>query len=277
MTEQPPLLVRVLLAMNRMMSVIWRSFVVCRDEVLWAWTSQAGRERTNRAIYGSLKTYFPGSPTFEEGLFDWEREAIASPCFPRSGRILLGAAGGGRELAALCRMGYKVLAFEPSAPLAEAARAVASPYANCRVIGASFEDVLQAVNRGSGPLALRILGVDFDAVVLGWTSFSYVWREQREPLLNAIRCLAPHASLLLSYLEADGGAETGLPALRRWVRRALQLSGASRLAQPGDGFEPWMGYFQAVTPEEVCWLAERTGYRPVSAKSAGHALLVPFR
>jgi len=105
MKEKAPLLVRALLLLDRVMSALWRASAMIRDETLWAWTSQPDRERTNRAIYTRSKTYFPGGATFAEGLFDWERAAITSSFFPPSGRILLGAAGGGRELAGLCKIG----------------------------------------------------------------------------------------------------------------------------------------------------------------------------
>lgn len=104
MKEKAPLHVRALLLLDRIMSAMWRTSVMVRDETLWAWTSKPDRERTNRAIYSGLPTYLPGSATFENGLYPWEREAISSS-FPPSGRILLGAAGGGRELAELSKMG----------------------------------------------------------------------------------------------------------------------------------------------------------------------------
>jgi hypothetical protein len=277
MKEKAPLLVRAMLVVDRVMSALWRTSVMVRDETLWAWTTQPGRERTNRAIYDGLKTYFPGGATFEDGLFDWERAAITSSFFLPAGRILLGAAGGGRELAGLGKMEYEVVAFEPAPALAEAARAVASAYPQCQVVAASYGDVVRAVEKGSGPLAPHVCGREFHAVILGWTSFSYVWREEREALLKALRALAPRAPVLLSYLLADDRAEGRLGAIRRGYRRLLRLTGAPALAQPGDGFQPWSGFFQTLTAEEVQALAERTGYKVayVQGPPAPHALFVP--
>ncbi len=279
MKEKAPLLVRAILVLDRVMSAMWRTSVKVRDETLWAWTSQSGRERTNRAIYSGLKTYYPGGATFEEGLFDWERAAIASSFFPPSGRILLGAAGGGRELAGLARMGYEVVAFEPVPALAEAACAVASPFPASKVIGASFADLVRAVENGSGPLAPHVCGQDFHGVILGWTSFSYVWRQERDALLKAVRALAPRAPVLLSYLIADDSSEGKPGRMRRGFRRLLRLTGAPALAEPGDGFQPWSGFFQTLKPGEVQSLAERTGYRPAYIKGppAPHALFLPAK
>ena len=278
MKEKAPLLVRALLLLDRVMSALWRASAMIRDETLWAWTSQPDRERTNRAIYTRSKTYFPGGATFAEGLFDWERAAITSSFFPPSGRILLGAAGGGRELAGLCKIGYEVVAFEPTPALAEAARAVASPYPESRVVFASFADIVLAARNGSGPLAPHVCGREFHGVIFGWTSFSYVWREERDALLKALRVLAPRAPILISYLGAGHSSEGRLGRIRRWFRRLLRFTGAPALAAPGDGFQPWMGFFQTLTPEEVQSLADRTGYQPVYVKGppTPHALFVPY-
>ena len=270
-------MVRAVLAVDRVMSAIWRAWGMVREEALWAWTSQGGRERTNRATYSRLNTYSPGGASFREGLFEWELAALTSPHFPRSGRILLGAAGGGRELAELCQRGYEVVAFEPAPALAEAAGAVAAPYPASRVIAASFADVVQAVENGSGSLAPHVCGKEFHAVILGWTSFSYVWREERVPLLQALRSLAPRAPVLLSYMVNADEFEGRLGKLRPGLRRLLRLTGARALAQPGDGFHPWSGFFQMLTPAEVQAVARRAGYQVAYVKGspAPHALLVP--
>jgi hypothetical protein len=277
MKEKAPLLVRALLVVDRVMGAMWRTSVMVRDETLWAWTSQPGRERTNRAIYSGLETYLPGGATFADGLFDWERAAIASPFFPPAGRILLGAAGGGRELAGLGKMGYEVVAFEPVPALAEAARAVACAYPQCQVISASYADLVRAREKGTGPLAPHVGGREFHGVIFGWTSFSYVWREDRDALMKALRALAPRAPVLLSYLLAGDSPEGRLGGMRRGFRRLLRFAGAPALAEPGDGFQPWSGFFQRLTPDEVRSLAERTGYRPAYIKGppAPHALFLP--
>jgi len=278
MKEKAPLLVRALLILDRVMSAMRRTSVMVRDETLWAWTSRQGRERTNRAIYSGLKTYLPGGATFDEGLFEWERVAITSAFFPPSGRILVGAAGGGRELAGLSKLGYEVVAFEPAPALAAAARAVASAYPRSQVVSASYADVVRSMENGTGPLAPHVCGREFHGVILGWTSFSYVWREERDVLLKALRALAPRAPVLLSYLMADDRSEGRMGVMRRGFRRLLRFAGAPALAEPGDGFQSWSGFFQTLTPEEVQSLAERTGYKPVYVKGppAPHALFVPY-
>jgi hypothetical protein len=277
MKENAPLFVRAFLILNRIMSAIWRTSVMVRDETLWAWASKHDRERTNCALYGRQKTYAPGGEWFEDGLFDWERDAITSSLFPSSGRILLGGAGGGRELAALCKMGYEVVAFEPAPVLAEAARGVVSNYPESKVITASYADIVRAVENGSGPLAPHVCGREFHGIILGWTSF-YVWRDERDALLKALHVLAPRAPVLLSYVGEGETFEGNLGRVRLWFRRLLRLAGARALAGPGDSFDPWLGFFQRLPSAEIQSLADRTGYKLVYEKhlSTSHALFVPL-
>lgn len=275
--EKAPLLVRAFILQDRLMSVMVRASAIIRDEMLWAWTLPESRERANRAIFGHARTYYPGGSTFERGLFDWERAAITSPPFPPSGRILLGGAGAGRELAGLCKMGYKVLAFEPSAALAEAAVAVAAPYPESKVICASYRDLVLAVEKGSGPLVPHVCHGEFDGVILGWTSICYVWRPEREALLKALRTIAPRAPVLLSYWLTSDQSEGRLGKVRGWIRRLLRITGARTLAEPGDAFFPWTGFLQRLTPEELQSLADWTGYQPAYMRSQPepHAIFIP--
>jgi hypothetical protein len=276
MKENAPATVRFILAIDRSLAALGRIAVMARDEALWAWTSEATRERANRALYDGLRTFYPGGETFDGGLFDWERAALAPP-FPTSGRILVGAAGAGREMAELAKLGYEVVAFEPAAALADAAKKMAATYPACEVVSACYAGLVEAVESASGPLAAQVCGRKFDGVILGWISFSYVWRQDREALLNAVRTLAPHAPVLLSYLRNEERSDGWLLTFRDSFRRFLRLAGARNLAEPGDSFLPWAGFYQSLTPEEVRVLADRTGYRPVRMNSpdAAYALLEP--
>src|SRR5262249_22445928 len=142
-------------------------------------------------VYADQRTYLPGGARFQGGLFGWERRALDAPVFPRSGRVLIGAAGAGRELCALVERGFSVVAFDPCAPFADAARK-AAPRDGATVVQASYEDLVDAVEGRGGPLELLRAEPPFDAVVLGWGSFSHVMpASARLALLRALRVLAP--------------------------------------------------------------------------------------
>lgn len=127
MPRRLPLLVRTASASRRILRVATHLHDLFWDEVLCAWFSPRQREAINGIAWSKQAAFLPGGYSFERGLAEWERVATSEPPFPQAGRILLGGAGGGRELAQLCRRGFDVVAFEPSA-LCEGARQVAAPF-----------------------------------------------------------------------------------------------------------------------------------------------------
>src|SRR4051812_4278985 len=114
MSRRIPRWVRVVLAVDRVGALASRVQQTLRDEVLYAWTDADERAHTTAGLYDSQLQYAEGGDRFSAGLFEWERRAIATPPFPSRGTILLGGAGGGREVAGLAALGYRVIAFEPS-------------------------------------------------------------------------------------------------------------------------------------------------------------------
>src|SRR5512146_3335463 len=75
-------------------------YQVIVEEVVRAFVED--RDAATAEVYEGTARYRPGGDIYGGGLFAWERALIASEHFPRTGRVLLGAAGGGRELAGLC-------------------------------------------------------------------------------------------------------------------------------------------------------------------------------
>ncbi|MGD0497255.1 MAG: hypothetical protein ABSC23_02360 [Bryobacteraceae bacterium] len=278
MNPRLPWLVRLFLAAYRVLAGATHLHTLFRDEVLWAWMRPPQREAVNRIIYGQRKDLLPGGRTFEEGLFDWERLAMRQPPFPQAGRILLGGAGGGREVAQLCGLGYEVVAFEPSEPLLEGARQVVSRYPGSAVARASYADLVTAVERRSGPLAAHLLNSSFDAVLLGWGSFGYVAAEaDRRRLLRAIRALAPAAPILLST-DWNRSAEDGrLDRLRPLLRGLFRLLGYPSARQRGDVFLSDAGFSHCLTQDEIEADAGDSGYRIFYCRTSPypHAVLMP--
>lgn len=181
-----PFLVRIALASDRARGSLENLHHLLLEEVLWAWTPAWRRDSINEILYSRLDRYVPGGWCFEEGLFDCEKVALATPPFPPGGRILLGGAGGGRELLGLCGMGYDVVAFEPSERLYRAARGVATAYPGTSVVRASYKDLVAAAEQKTGPLAPYVLETSFDAVLLGLASINYMFTEaDRRGLLKS--------------------------------------------------------------------------------------------
>ncbi len=274
-----PLWARLLVRGSRLLHVLHRSQEIARDEVLFAFLRDDARHEVTVASYGEVREYVPGGTLFESGLFEWERRLLEHPVVPRSGRVLLGAAGGGRELKALAERGYEVLAFEPSDALFKAAQALGATLSGASVRKADYRDLIESERGASSVFAARELAVDL--VWLGWGSLSHVLDERtRLDLLSALRRGAPKAPLLLSfhaYPSAPGAKAGGAVKLRRALRRAFALVGAPEPPSSLE-FDSGSGFSWAFSREELERLFVQAGYREemFSFEPYPHALLTPL-
>jgi hypothetical protein len=227
-------------------------------------------EEVTAWVYSREKRYLPGTDFFQQGLFAWELELLRTAPFPREGRLLLGGAGGGRELVALSSLGYRVVAFEPSA-LVEAVRDVAHRCPAAQAHTASYGDIIRLV-RGEGTVLARVFDEPFHGIVLGWGSLSHVLDPaERHCLFPALRTLAPSAPIVCSFLVL------GEPRSRsrgRWLR--LRLRG--RRVDPNLRFWPHIGFVHLFTRGEITTLAGSAGYEVARYEEEPypHALLVPL-
>jgi hypothetical protein len=271
---------RALLAADRIAGRLASAREGLRDELLLAFIPPADRASLTAALYGRQDTYLPGGHRFESGLFGWEKRALDAPSFPRAGHVLVGAAGAGRELVALLDRGFSVTAFDPCAPFVEATRSLVHGRA-ATVLEGSYDDLVTAANGRGGPLASLASGPSFDAVVLGWGSLSHVLPgSARLDLLRAVRCLAPRAVVLASFmLRHDTSA---LPEskgrLRDALRRAFSALGAPGPSEPGDTFFLDGGFFSHLSPDEIPRAAFESGYEVALFEDGPypHAILVPL-
>ena len=140
---------------------------------------------------------FAGATHNARGLSDWEAEVVGEH-FPRGGRVVVTAAGGGREVLALAELGFDVSGFEPHPGLVAAGRRL---LAERSVTGASLE----VCPRDVFPPAAG----ECDAVVVGWGSYIHVQgrRARVELLREARRRLAPGSPLLVSFWERPADQE----------------------------------------------------------------------
>jgi len=273
-----PRWIRALLVTDRAVHSTVRLAALVRSELLLAGTGPATRHAINARVFSAEDTYTPGGPAFAHGLFDWERAALEHPAFPATGHVLLGGAGGGRELLGFLNAGYTVDAFEPAPGLAEALAGVAAAHPGARTFTAGYTDLVGAVERHRGPLA-AVRGTQYDAIVLGWASFTHLTDDhEARSLLDALRSLAPTAPVLLSYLgpDDDGRANGRVEALRGPLRRLLARATGNHAAE-GEGFAPGVGFYRRFRPEQVEALVAETGYGCALHRTEPypHALLVP--
>jgi hypothetical protein len=249
---------------------------ITRDEVLFAYLKPELRAIATVAAYSDMRTYLPGGATFSAGLFRWEEAMFASSCIPRSGHVLLAAAGGGRELKALVERGYSVTAFEPNPVLFQGARQVAAKESSVDLHRATYSDVVQAAS-GEGVLS-SLRGRKFDWVLFGWGSFTHVTdQEEQLAILRAVRALAPNAPLALSFFLRKPDVPSRSRRLRLLIRGALRRAGGAPKVDPGLGYDSGGGFVYSYTMEEISDLASNAGYRiEVSEdESFPYVVLVP--
>jgi hypothetical protein len=255
----------------------YRAEEIARDEILRAWLEPNLRDVVIADAYEKQTGYLPGGNTYERGLFEWEAKMLDSDPFPTSGRILLGAAGGGRELRVLLERGFDVVAFEPNPALRAGAQNVADERRGRAVIDATYADLVRAAKTKTGPLAGAV-AAPFAATILGWGSLTHVLtREDQRALLEAVRACCPSGPVLISFFlraATNGGAKSD--RLRSALRFAFkQLGGQS--APEGLTYEMNGGFVYSYTEEEIHELAFRAGYEVVhlAADPFPHALLLP--
>jgi hypothetical protein len=272
-----PLWSRLVFRSSRAFSALDVAQQLVRDELFFAFLHPNQRAALTSAAYALNSDYVPGGEIFSGGLFSWEKALLEHPKVPKSGRVLLAAAGGGRELGALIARGYEVYAFEPVAPFLVSARRVVRG-STSTVIAARYEDLIARMAGQRGPL--DDCRGKFDFCVLGWGSLSHL----TEPhllvsVLKALRALAPSAPVMASFLTRSAGPEAtngGARMLRRWFRRAVQVAGGG-VVPPGLRFLKSAGFLYYFTREELGMLCAQAGYE-IDAFNDGdypHALLLP--
>jgi hypothetical protein len=193
------------------------------------------------------------------GLFKWEREAIERH-FSGCRNIVLTAAGSGREVLALCRMGFAVDAFECNPLLAARANALLSEVACGPTVTVCERDVCPTLTH------------KYDGAVVGWGSFMLIpGRHRRIRFLQDLRkALDPGAPVLLSFfaLENDRGRLTAATMIGNAIRRVRR----AELLDPRDDLCP--NYVHRFTRDEIEKTMAAAGFRLAYFDSVeyGHAV-----
>ena len=222
-----------------------------------------------------LRVYQPAG-----GLWDWEEAWLARRLPPAPARILIGAAGAGREAVARADRGYQVAAFEPAAQMC--ARAIDSAGGRYPVVRADYADLVDAV--AGRNVALRsIVAEPWDAVLFGWTSLSHLLDPHgRARALAAASQLAPRGPILVSFVARLG--TPGAPTSRIWRLARRVGSAAARLrgldtAVNADGaqFDRSVGFVQPYAPEDLAAMGAALGRATIHEADPGfpHVTFAP--
>jgi SAM-dependent methyltransferase len=210
----------------------------------------------NDLAYGRTDFYHPGDTGGRQGLFRWE-EAAVSRYFPAPpARVLVGGAGGGREAFALAKLGYEVVAFEPSPALVRLMAAHSSNGDGVQPYRARYQDLprLRPADRRGPAVDLATLGV-FGASILGWSSFSHLRTDEDRVRTLQFFKKATTGPVLVSFFSSPPASGTSKArGIRRFLPRRYPV-------KPGDFFSIQIGYYHAFTADELHDLAGRAGLR----------------
>jgi len=217
----------------------------------------------------TIWAYGRGNRFQSVGLYDWEERWFGRDLPAAPGRVLVAAAGTGREVAYLDGKGYASVAFDPVVEAVELARQRPDLPKCLAFLQGSFEGLItpsDEVERGF--LAEVERHSPYDAVLIGWTAINHLpRREARRELLLALRRLCPGGPVLFSYWQQEG-----LPPPSRAWHAGWRLGswlagqpGADPAEAAGDVFSSYHGYAHHFTEDEIRDLAASTGYRLADA------------
>ncbi len=197
----------------------------------------------------------------QRGLFDWEATAL-NRYFQPGSRILVAAAGGGREVLALRRAGFQAEGFECSPALVRAGDELFNKLSEPRGVTLCAADEVPA-----GPFT-------YDGVIVGWSAYTHIpTRRRRVAFLQGLKQRAVAGSpILISFFprERSSGYEGLVYAVAR-VSRVL-FRGRKGKSELGDHLG-WC-FSRTFTREEVEGELRAAGLRPVhfSEVGEGHAV-----
>jgi hypothetical protein len=202
--------------------------------------------------YGEGAAYI-NEPYIDSGLQFWEEIAVKQ-FFPTGSSVLVGSAGGGRELIALARNGYAARGFECCRAMVAAGRESLSKRGmDCRLEWAA-------------PCRIPDFRADeiWDAAIVGWNGYTYMSpRHRRIAFLQSLR---PHLKTGAPVL-VSGAIRSARSGLLIWTPRIANavraLTFRSRVFSTGTRFPGRPRH--EFTNRELEAELEEAGFKPVAS------------
>lgn len=165
------------------------------------------------------------------GLFRWE-EVMIKRHFSNVESILLIAAGGGREILALKKMGYKVDSYECNLALLE--------FGNSLLRKNGITDRIKYLPRNEAPDEIK----KYDGIIIGWAAYTHIRGNKRRVML--LRKLAPflsskEAPLMLSFLIREKTSRQ--ERLTKFISNFFRLFTHKEKTELGDRLIPLFAHY----------------------------------
>ena len=195
------------------------------------------------------------------GLSSWEAKVFAKH-YTRCRSILVGAAGGGRELLALARDDVTVDAFECNPSLVNACRRLVAQH--------RLETTIIHTEPGRAPVASR----KYDGIIIGWGGYMHIpGRDNRVRFLRELRAVCNDGvPILLSFFTRNANAGLRLHWTYSIANAIRKLKFSDEQIELGDYLSDTFEHY--FTQQEVEAELTATGFRLVeySAHPYGHAV-----
>lgn len=224
-----PIDVRVYYGAYRLIEIIQTLVGVTFRGLSLGGLSDRRRYAIDRVYYDRERMYHTARHN-EQGLWDWERQAVEK-YFSGCHSALVASAGGGREVIALRRMGMVAAGFECHRELAA--------FANTLLERLGFVPDVRSAARDECP----DYPAPFEGAIVGWGGYMLIRsRRRRVAFLRSLRDhMHPGAPVLLSFIARLAGARRFAVAARI-ANVARYLLGGERV-EVGDYLVPNFVHF----------------------------------
>jgi hypothetical protein len=180
------ILSRAVLSIYRIFHFLHAGTQIVVEGILLGLPGDQTADATTEQSYGAGSSY-TNDGYLDSGFQFWEQLAVQKH-FKAGTRVLVAAAGGGREMIALSRAGFGADGFDCSRAMVETGvRALAA-----RGISGRFT--------WAPPCQVPALEGTYDGLIVGWNGYTYILpRARRIAFLRALRAhLEPGAAILIS-------------------------------------------------------------------------------
>jgi hypothetical protein len=195
----------------------------------------------------------------QSGLFEWEKPIIEKH-FSNAKTILLIAAGGGREVLALSKMGFDVDAYECNSNLIE--------YGNTLLQKSNVNVKINYLPKNSVPGEIN----KYDGVIVGWGAYSLMnGSKNRLSFLSGLYpFLHKDTPLMISFLWM--GERGRRDKIIKNVSNFFRIFGKRDKTEPGDRLEPDFIHF--FTEDEIKYEIAQSKYGIIDYNTADYGCVV---
>jgi hypothetical protein len=195
----------------------------------------------------------------EGGFFDWEAPLIER-YFRKGSRILVAAAGTGREILALRDAGFSADGFECNRSLLAAGRKIFEQ------LGQSYSVVFCEPDRvPTGPQI-------YEGVIVGWSAYTHIpTRLRRVRFLQALRGRTlPHSALVMSFFIRNESSRYIAMTYRAGAIFRILFRGRKEPLERGDDLE-FSHFRHRFTRDEIEGELQAAGFRMLDYSEQGDA------